>query len=94
MRLDIDKSRMWWISDNDDLYTAGNKMELTGINGISLSERHIYYDDENDADGKVIYNHKAMFYFSQNSLYVRLQKLITRRKNDNNKSRSKSKGND
>ena len=88
MRLEIDKShQIWWISDNGELYICGNEMELAGINGISLAERHIY------ADGNVSYNQKAMFFFPPRSLYIRLQKLITRRKNDNNKNRGEKKRN-
>jgi hypothetical protein len=69
MRLEIDKSHIWWISDNNEMYTCGNEMELVGINGISLTDHYII-------DGKCINNLKVMFFFPHDSLYCRLQKII------------------
>jgi|AZIF01.1.fsa_nt_gi hypothetical protein len=69
MRLEIDKSRIWWISDNNEMYACGSEMELAGINGISLTNRYII-------DGNCINTPIVMFFFPHDSLYCRLQKII------------------
>ncbi|MDY6969785.1 MAG: hypothetical protein SVR08_14155 [Spirochaetota bacterium] len=77
MKIKTSVDGITWISDDSEMYVSGTVMVRHGLEQITLRKEYIDYDYKGNK--RISCSHKASFFVSSHSLYVRLNELISRR---------------